>query len=95
MPNDVSSRQWRLDTPVPFGSANALIWPGNVLVLQAEFMNYAAATDNAIIKDRNGKTVWSPTAAADKSPVRLGRIGWVEGIVLDTLSSGLIVLYIG
>lgn len=94
MANDISGRQWRLDTPVAFGLPNALVWPSNVFVLQMEFMNYAAQGNPAILKDRNGKTVWSPTGAADLSPVRLGAIGWVNGMVLDTLPSGLVVVYI-
>jgi hypothetical protein len=95
MANDVSSRQWRLDTPRAFGTAGALIWPGNVYIKQIEFTNYAAQGNQAILKDINGKTVWSATGAADLSPVRLGDIGWVEGLILDTLTGGgLVVVYV-
>lgn len=93
--NDLSSRQWRLDTPTPFGTAGFLLWPGNVFVKQAEFEDYAAQGNTAILKDRNGKIVWQPTGAGDLSPVRLGDIGWVEGLGLDTLTGGgMVVLYI-
>lgn len=95
MANDLSARQWRLDTPLAFGQPGAALWRGNVYVKQAEFSNYAAQGNQVILKDQNGKTVWSATGAADLSPVRLGDIGWVNGIVLDTLTGGgLLTLYV-
>jgi len=95
MANDLSSRQWRLDTPIAFGSAGAVIWTSNVYVKQIEFSAYAAQGNKAILKDQNGKIVWSATGAADLSPVRLGDIGWVNGLCLDTLQGGgLVVVYV-
>jgi hypothetical protein len=94
MANDVSSRQWKLDTPVAFGVAGAVIWTGNIFVKNIEFSKYAVQGAKAIDKDQNGKIVWSATGAADLSPIRLGDIGWVNGMVLDTLDSGLIEVYL-
>jgi hypothetical protein len=97
MANDVSSRQWRLDTPVAFGSANAIIWPGNLYVKAMYWANAGAPPQNAIVKDRNGKIVWAPTTAAgetDIADIRLTDIGWVEGFVLDTLTAGQIIVYV-
>lgn len=95
MANDLSSRQWRLDTPRAFGTAGAVLWPANLYIKQIEFSQYAAQGNQAIIKDQTGKVVWSATGAADLSPVRLGDIGWVNGLVLDTLQgAGLVVVYV-
>lgn len=90
MANDLSSRQWRLDTPSP----GTVLWRGNIYIKQVEFSNYAAQGNQAILKDANGKTVWSATGEGDLSPVRLGDIGWVNGLILDTLTAGLVTVYV-
>jgi hypothetical protein len=95
--NDLSGRQWRLDTATTFGSANALLWPGNVYIKSLYWANPGTAPQNAIIKDRNGKTVWAPslvTGETDEADIRLNDIGWVNGLVLDTLTAGQIIAYI-
>jgi hypothetical protein len=94
MANDLSGRQWRLDTPTPFGSLNALLWNGNIKVHHFEFSEYASQGSQAVLKDRNGKIVWSPTGAADLEEVRSGNVGWVNGLILDSLDSGLVIVYI-
>jgi hypothetical protein len=95
MANDLSSRQWHLDTPLAFGNAGAVLWTGNCYIKQVEFSNYAAQGNQAILKDQKGKVVWSATGEADLSPVRLGDIGWVNGLVLDTLQgAGLVTVYV-
>lgn len=94
MANDLSTRQWRLDTPVAYGSAGAVIWKSNLYIKQVEFSTYAVQGNKAILKDQTGRIVWSATGAADLEPIRLGDIGWVNGLVLDTLDSGLVVVYI-
>lgn len=94
MANDVSSRQWHFDTPVPFGQANAIVWPANFKCLGMEWTGFTAAAQQAIIKDRNGKIVWSPQIGTTLTPERLTRIGWVEGLVIDTLPAGVITVYV-
>lgn len=95
MPNDLSSRQWRLDTAQPFSAGpSSILWHSSLFIKNAEFSNYASPTDKCVLKDRTGRTVWQATGSADKDPVRLGDIGWVNGLVLDTLDSGLCVVYI-
>jgi hypothetical protein len=94
MANDLSTRQWRLDTPLAFGNPGAVLWKGNCYIKQVEFSTYAAQGNPVILKDQTGRVVWSATGGADLSPVRLGDIGWVNGLVLDTLTSGLVVVYI-
>jgi hypothetical protein len=95
MANDLASRQWRLDTPTPFSTGpSSILWQSNVFVENIDFTGYAAQTDQCIIKDRTGRTVWSGTGSTTLAPIRTGRIGWVNGLVLDTLSSGLCVVFI-
>ena len=94
MANDLSSRQWRLDTPLAFGAAGAVLFQSGILVEHFEFSGYAAQGNQAIIKNRNGKIVWQATGASDLEEVRSGKVGWVDGLCLDTLDSGLVIAYI-
>lgn len=95
--NDLSSRQWHLDTPVAFGTPAAIIWPSNFYCKAMHFANFGTAPQSAIIKDRNGKIVWQPVVQStetDLADVRITDIGWVEGLVLDTLTAGEVIVYI-
>ena len=94
MANDVSGRQWRLDTAVPFGTAGAIIWNGAVLIKDAVFTGYGAQTDTCIIKDGAGRVVADATGSTTLAPIRMGEIGWVNSFCLDTLGSGVVVVYI-
>lgn len=95
MANDLSSRQWRLDTPLAFGNAAAVLWKANIFVEHFEFSGYAAQGNTAIVKDQNGKIVWQATGAADLEEVRSAKVGWVNGLVLDTLQgNGVVIAYI-
>jgi hypothetical protein len=94
MANDLSSHSWHLDTPVAFGGAGAVLWPAYVYIKQIEFTDYAAQGNPAVLKDQKGKVIWSAKGASDLTPVRLGDIGWQNGLVLDTLPSGLVTIYV-
>jgi hypothetical protein len=95
MANDLSTRQWHLDTPLAFSTgAGAVLWPINFKCLHMEFSNYTAQGQQAVIKDRNGKIVWSATGTADLQEVRSAKIGWVNGLVLDTLQGGFVTIFV-
>lgn len=89
MANAIGSRQWRLDTPRVFGTPGSVLWNSNLAMVQAEF----SGGTRCILKDSNGRTVWDVTTTATM-PVRLGNIGWVDGLCLDTLDAGVCVVYI-
>jgi hypothetical protein len=69
-----------------------LLWPSEIKVAHFEWTGYAAAA-TCVLKDRNGKIKWSPTAATDLEEVRTVKVGWIEGLILDTLSSGVVTVY--
>lgn len=97
MANDLTTRQWKLDTATAYSTPNAILWSGNVYIKSMNWANSGAGPQSAVVKDRNGKIVWSPATLAaetDTADIRLGDIGWVEGIVLDTLTAGQIFVYI-
>lgn len=60
-----------------------------------EWSGYANATDVIILKDQNGKVVWKAGGTTDKQEVRSGKVGWIDGLIVDTLPSGLCLAYIG
>jgi predicted transcriptional regulator len=90
MANVVTGRQWTLDTPNPAVE----VYDHEVKVKFIEFANYINAGDAVIVKDRIGRVVWTGVGATDFSEVRSGDIGWVDGLVLDTLTSGVCRVYI-
>lgn len=88
MANDISTRQWHLDTPIPFGQPGAVLWDSNMYIRQIELSGGGAVT----VKDRNGRTVWQVTGAS--AGVRSGDVGWVDGFCLDQLSGGTCFVFI-
>jgi len=85
MANVITGRQWKIDTA-------GTIWVGNAKIEQIEFTNYAADTDVFVVTDIAGRIVWEGNGAADLSPVRSGKIGWVDGLKVTTLTTGAILL---
>jgi len=87
MANDVSSN------PMVFDTAGAsVVWPYMTKVYHFEYSGYGTQGNVAIIKNRNGKVVCQMTGASDLEEVRSGNIGWIEGIIVDTLQGNGIVL---
>jgi len=88
MANQLSARPWALDTP----SATPL-WSTPLNIGNIEFINYTNEQDCAQILDKNGNVVWVANGADDFSPVRSGPIGWIEGLILDYIDSGVLLIY--
>ena len=94
MANDISTRQWRLDSPRPFGQPGAVIWDSIVAIRNVEFSGYSAQASRCVLKDRTGRIVWAATGSTTLGPIRMGEIGWANGLVLDQLDDGICVVYI-
>lgn len=93
--NDISTRQWYLSAPAPFTSgAAAIVWPGLVYIRGLLFSGYSSPSDKCVVKDATGRVVWSANGFTTMEPVRMGRVGWVNGLVLDQLGSGVCMAYI-
>jgi hypothetical protein len=88
MANDISARQWKLDTPAATVIAN---W--NIKVKQFEFFDFNGNADLVKITDQNGKIVWDGHGSADGAPVRSGTVGWVNGLIMPVLTSGKLMVY--
>lgn len=88
MANALATNPWVLDTADP-----AVLYATDVRAAHFEWSNYTAQTDQVIIKDRFGKVIWSVTGKDDISMVESFTIEWVHGIVLDTLTAGVVRVY--
>lgn len=91
MANDISGNPLIIDT-----AAATNVWPqgGNLNVRHFEFVDYAAGTDNVIVTDRNGRRVWSANGTADLDNIISQEIGWIRGLIVPTLSSGKLYVYL-
>lgn len=89
MANQLAQNPWVLDE---VGVLTAL----PMKLAQIELVDYTADADFAILKNNEGKVVAILNGSADLSTVRTGKIGWVHGLTLDTLSlagSGNVLVY--
>lgn len=94
MANDLTGRQWRLDTALAFGQPGAVLFKGNVKVKDAVFSGYAGQTATCVLKDGTGRVCGNVTGSTTLAPIHFGEIGWMSGFCLDTLGSGTVDVYI-
>lgn len=87
MANDLTARNWTVDTP-----GGTVLWQPQVWIKFVEWYNPAALNDTFVMTDRNGKVIIKgiAIAAGDSQTFNLENI--FEGLIVPTLASG--VLYI-
>jgi hypothetical protein len=92
MANVLGTRQWRLDTAAP----GVVIWPANFKCKAVEFAGYGSQGNQLILKDQNGNIWCNLTGAADIETVRTpSDVGWVNGLIVDTLQgNGIATVYL-
>ena len=88
MANVIGPRQWNLDT----AHLTNVVYQGMVKICNIQWVGYTNDTDVAILQDRNGNTVWRGNGATDLSPVETSFVGWVSGIILNTLDAGRLII---
>ena len=89
MANDISANPWKIDT-----AAAGVIYAGPIKIENIIWANEAAAA-TLLITDANGKTIVSATATSGLLQQAFGKIGWVRGLIVSTLSSGVLTIAIG
>lgn len=91
MANQLASLPWVIDT----ASATA-ITTKPVCFDAIVFQNYNAETDTCVVKDTNGRVVWRGNGHADLSPVEFHPATpyWIQGLIIDTIDSGEVVIYV-
>lgn len=84
MANQLAVNPLTLDTP----AAGVVLIPDRIKINNIEFLKYAVSTDEAILTDQNGKNVWDAVGATTFSIQRSGHIGWVNGLIFQSLTPG-------
>lgn len=88
MANVLTANPWVVDT-----ASATPIFKTYAKIRHIEFADYALDTDNCLVTDQNGVRVFSENGAADLRNVRSGHIGWVNGVIVPTLTSGKVYIY--
>lgn len=88
MANYVGTNPWTLDT------ASATPLSQNAMkIAHFEFVNYAASTDTAVLKNAYGKIVWEARGNTELEEVRSYKVGWIDGLALTTITSGAVLVF--
>ena len=88
MANNLTANPWVVDTP----SATP-IFRTYAKLRHIEFTSYAVDADNCVVNDQNGVTVWVGNGNPALESERSGSIGWVNGVVVPTLTAGKVLIY--
>lgn len=90
MANKQTDNPWTLDTP----SAGLVINKNYIKVHHFEFIDYAVDADTATLKNQLGDIIWKANGASDLRPIVSGHIGWVNGLIFDAATAGIVRVYI-
>jgi hypothetical protein len=88
--NQLAQNPMVIDTPSP-----TPIVKGAYKLKHIEFVGFAASTDTCIVEKANGTVITEMVGASagGDGVVRTGNIGWVDGIIVPTLTSGLCLIF--
>jgi hypothetical protein len=91
MANNLSQNPMSIDTP----SALPIV-KGAYKLKHIEFVGYSAGTDSAIVTNAYGHVITEMlgAAAGGDGVVRTGTIGWVDGIIVPTLTAGIVLIFV-
>jgi len=80
--NQVASNPWIIvqtnDTP---------IFQGNMPHAQIEFVDYTNSAHVLEVQDRLGRTIAYLKGDTDMKTVRTGRMGWIYGVIVPTMTT--------
>lgn len=91
MANVLTGRVFSLDT----ASSGTVIFEGMVYIKGIRWDDGGSANDKAVLNDRHGDLIWQSTAAgADNEDAEIIE-GWYDGLILETLGSGTLLVRTG
>lgn len=90
MANHLAQNPMSIDTPSP-----TPIVTGSYKIRHIEFVGFAADTDSAIITNGNSRVITEllGASAGGDGTVRTGNVGWVDGIIVPTLTAGIVLIF--
>ena len=88
MPNDLNGSPLKVDTA-------GVVYKGTLFVSQMVWQEPAAAEDDLVVLDANGRTLWDENAYIGGTGVSIEQdINQnCEGITIDTIASGTLFIY--
>lgn len=89
MANQLATLPWVIDT-----AAAGAIATGYLKITQFEWIEYTADAHEVVVKDKNGNLVWHGNGADDLQPVSSGFVGSIQGLIVDQLDSGKLIVWI-
>ena len=90
MANDLGANPWVIDTP-----GASVLFKHEIRITQLAFCEYTTGpTDQVIVEDQNGHLVWEANGNTDKDMMKGFDCGWVNGLIVPTLTSGKLLIYI-
>jgi hypothetical protein len=90
MANHLAQNPMNIDTPGP----NPIV-KGAFKIRHIEFVGFASDTDSAIVTNGNGRIIAElvGASAGGDGAVRTGNVGWVDGIIVPTLTAGVVLIF--
>lgn len=86
MANKLTTNPWYVDTP-------GVLTTKAFKVHHFEFVRPAAAGDSAVLVNRVGNYAWTGVADIINELVKSQVVGWVDGLTLQSLTSGSVLIY--
>ena len=91
MANVLTGRVFNLDT----ASSGTVIFTGMVWIKGIRWDDATTANHKAVLNDRHGDLIWQSTAAAADNEDAEIIEGWYDGLIMETLDSGNILIRTG
>jgi hypothetical protein len=89
MANEVAANPWEIDTAGVTVLANFHVKIGTVI-----WKGYTAGTDDVVITDKEGNTVFEANGRADLDPISEYLGAWVNGLIVPTLDAGKVLIFL-
>lgn len=91
MANVLTGRVFNLDT----ASSGSVIFPGMVWIKGIRWDDAGTADDKVVLNDRHGDLIWQSTGAgADNEDAEIIE-GWYDGLIMETLDAGNLLIRTG
>lgn len=90
MANLLAQNPWVLDGT----GAGSVLVKNQIKIKHFEYVGYASGlTSIATLTNALGDTLWSTTGTTDGVNQRSGTVGWVQGLILVSITDGKILVY--
>lgn len=89
MANQLSAIPWQIDT-----AAATVLFASRMQIHQFVFTDYSSATDKVVVTDAAGNIIWSTVGNTDLTAIASQKIGYTLGLIVSTLGSGRLLVYV-